>query len=106
VVNLRLPAPLRAFTGGVQEVMVEGETVAEVLAALTTKFPPLRRHLYLDDGALRAYVNVFVNDSDVRALAGLASSVRDGDIITIVPSIAGGDACGLERSTARWVPDQ
>jgi MoaD family protein len=104
MVNVRVPAPLRAFCDGMQEVTVEGETVEHALATLTARFPQLRRHLYLDDGALRAYVNVFVNDSDVRALDGLRSSVRDGDTITIVPSIAGGHQYCPERSAAHWVP--
>jgi adenylyltransferase/sulfurtransferase len=69
---------------------VKAGTVADALSDLVSQHPDLRRHLYTDDGKLRAFVNVYVNDEDVRYLQKEATSVADGDTISIVPSIAGG----------------
>jgi len=71
-------------------VEVPGKTVAEALAGLVSQHPDLRRHLYADDGKLRAFVNVYVNDEDMRYLQKEATALKDGDTISIVPSIAGG----------------
>jgi adenylyltransferase/sulfurtransferase len=69
---------------------VKGSTVAEALTGLVSQHPDLRRHLYTEDGKLRAFVNVYVNDEDVRYLQKEATAVGDADDISIVPSIAGG----------------
>ncbi len=71
---------------------VTGATVAEAMKALLTEHPELRRHLYTEDGKLRAFVNVYVNDEDIRYLQKEETAVKDGDNISIVPSIAGGMA--------------
>ncbi|HUH13925.1 MAG TPA: molybdopterin-synthase adenylyltransferase MoeB [Longimicrobiales bacterium] len=89
-VPLAVPTPLRPFTGDAAEVRVDGSSVGEALADLTRRHPRLRRHLYTDAGALRAYVNVFRNDEDVRALEGEATPLRAGDTLSIVPSVQGG----------------
>jgi len=82
--------PLRPFAGGQSDVEVEGGTVGAALHALTERYPDLRRHLYSDDGKLRAFVNVYVNDEDIRYLEKENTPLGAGDSISIVPSIAGG----------------
>ena len=85
-----IPTPLRPYTGQQDAVEVEGRTVGEILSALTTRYSDLRRHLYADDGKLRHFVNVYVNDDDIRYLEREATSLKSGDVISIVPSVAGG----------------
>ncbi|MBA2303629.1 MAG: molybdopterin-synthase adenylyltransferase MoeB [Acidobacteria bacterium] len=87
-----IPTPLRPFTGQQDAVEVEGGTVAEALAALTDRYTDLRRHLYGEDGQLRHFVNVYVNDDDIRYLQREATALNAGDTISIVPSVAGGAA--------------
>lgn len=87
---VRVPGPLRSLVDGAAEVEVPAGTVAGALETLVLRHPGLRRHLLADDGAVRDYVNVFRNDDDVRYLEGVATPVRPGDTLTIVPSIAGG----------------
>ena len=87
---LRIPAALRDYTGGHAEMAVTGHTVAVALSSLSAAYPQLRRHLYTERGELRNYVNVFVNQDDVRTLNGLETPVREDDTLMIVPSIAGG----------------
>ncbi|MFO7261463.1 MAG: ubiquitin-like small modifier protein 1 [bacterium] len=91
---VRIPAPLRAYAGGREEVEVSGVTVADALRDLASRYPQLRRHLYDDHGRLRAFVNVFLNERDVRDLEGEATRLGPGDTLTIVPSVAGGRAMG------------
>jgi adenylyltransferase/sulfurtransferase len=85
-----IPTPLRAYTGEQDAVEVEGATVGEVLSALTSKHGELRRHLYGDDGQLRHFVNIYVNDDDIRYLDKGATALKAGDVISIIPSVAGG----------------
>lgn len=89
-VTVRIPGPLRDLADGRDAVEVSAGTVAAALDALLGRYPGLRRHLLADDGAVRDYVNLFVEDDDVRYLDGVDTPVRVGDTITIVPSIAGG----------------
>ena len=89
-VKILIPTPLRRFTADTGEVEVEGATVGEALAALTQRFPALQRHLFTDEGALRSFVNLFLNDEDVRYLKQENTPVREGDTLSIIPSIAGG----------------
>jgi molybdopterin/thiamine biosynthesis adenylyltransferase/rhodanese-related sulfurtransferase/molybdopterin converting factor small subunit len=96
-VIVRIPTPLRGYAGGRAEVPVEGRTIGEAMRELTRTCPDLRRHLYTDDGALRNFVNVYVNDEEVRHLDGEHTPLEDTDRITIVPSIAGGrEGSGLD----------
>ena len=88
--KIHIPTPLRQYAGKQPAVEVSGATVGEALSGLVSQHPDLRRHLYNDDGKLRAFVNVYLNDEDVRYLQKDATSVKDGDNISIVPSIAGG----------------
>ncbi len=96
--NISIPTPLRQFTNGQDSVALEGGTVGELLDALTTQFPGLKGHLFNDEGKLRSFVNVYLNDEDIRYLQKTASPVKDGDSITIIPSIAGGVARVAGRS--------
>ena len=88
--KIQIPIPLRQYAGKQPAVEVEAANVGEALAGLVGRHPDLRRHLFAEDGKLRAFVNVYVNDEDVRYLQKDATTVSDGDTISIVPSIAGG----------------
>jgi adenylyltransferase/sulfurtransferase len=85
-----IPTPLRQYTEKQSELDIAGSTVGEVLTTLTTRYADLRKQLYNDAGALRSYVNVYVNDEDIRYLEKSSTPVAAGDTLTIVPSIAGG----------------
>jgi len=85
-----IPTPLRQYAGKHDSVELPGSTVGEVLAALTTQHPDLRKQLFNDEGKLRSFVNVYLNDEDIRYLEKSETPVKDGDIVSIVPSIAGG----------------
>jgi len=87
-----IPTPLRQYVAKQDSVVLGGETVGEVLGALTTQHPGLRPQLYNDAGKLRSFVNVYLNDEDIRYLQKDATPVQDGDTLSIVPSIAGGSA--------------
>ena len=88
--KIHIPTPLRQYVGKQSTVEVNASTVAEAMSALVAAHPELRRHLYTEDGKLRAFVNVYLNDEDIRYLQKEATAVREGDNISIVPSIAGG----------------
>jgi len=87
---LRIPTPLRAYTGGNNEIMVRGSTVGEALNDLVTIYPALRPHLYNGEGVLRPFVNLFLGENNVKDLQGLATPVGDDDRLLLIPSIAGG----------------
>ena len=89
-VTIMIPTPLRQFTGNSDSVSVEGQTVAEALKNLCTKYSALQKHLYMDDGRLRSFVNVYVNDEDIRYMQKEGTLVSPHDTISIIPSIAGG----------------
>jgi molybdopterin converting factor small subunit len=89
-VKVIIPTPLRAYAGKQESVEVEASTVGQALGALTTKHADLKKHLFSDDGKLRSFVNVYVNDEDIRYLEKDQTAVKPGDTISIVPSIAGG----------------
>ena len=90
--KILIPTPLRQFAGKADSVSVDGATVGELLTGLTTQHPELRRHLFNDQGKLRSFVNVYVNDEDIRYLQKDATPVAASDTVSIVPSIAGGSA--------------
>jgi sulfur-carrier protein len=85
-----IPTPLRAYTGKQDTVEVGGATIHEALGGLTTRYPDLRKQLFTDDGKLRSFVNVYLNDEDIRYLDKEQTEVKDADTLSIVPSIAGG----------------
>lgn len=88
--TIRIPTPLRPFTGGSTEVAITGATVAEAMRDLTARHPQLQQHLYGADGELRAFVNIFLDSEDVRHLQGTATPLSAGARLRIVPSVAGG----------------
>src|SRR5512136_1086017 len=85
-----IPTPLRQYTEKKDAVEARGATVSEVLANLTSKYPDLRKQIFTDDGRVRSFVNVYLNDEDIRYLARDATATAEGDTISLVPSIAGG----------------
>jgi len=88
--KIQIPTPLRQYVGKQAAVEVPGATVGEAMSALIERHPDLRKHLYTEDGKLRAFVNLYVNDEDIRYLQKEATALKEGDNISIVPSIAGG----------------
>lgn len=88
--KILIPTPLRQFTGGADTLDLSGATVGEVLSALTTAHPDLKKNLYNDEGKLRSFVNIYVNDEDIRYLSKEATPLAAADTLSIVPSIAGG----------------
>jgi molybdopterin converting factor small subunit len=89
-VNVRIPTILRTYTGGAAEVPAEGATLAEVLADLETRHTGIAARVLDDQGKLRRFVNVYVNDDDVRFEQGLDTATPDGAGISIIPAVAGG----------------
>ncbi|NWF37785.1 MoaD/ThiS family protein [Mariprofundus sp. NF] len=89
-VSVRIPTPLRKLTAGADEVTVDGATVGDVIESLEAAHPGLKERLCDDAGEIRRFVNVYVNDEDVRFLEGRATALKDGDELSIVPAIAGG----------------
>ena len=89
MVNIRIPTPLRPYTGGQNNVAVSGATVGEALVDLTRQHPDLQLHLF-DGQQLRSFVNIYLNKEDVRHLEGEETAVSSNDTLMIIPSIAGG----------------
>src|SRR5918999_5871574 len=89
-VTVSIPTPLRPYTAGRDSVELPGDTVGQVLDGLMATHSGLKRHLLQDDGRLRNFVSLYLNETDIRHLASTATPVRSGDVLTIVPSIAGG----------------
>lgn len=89
-ITVRIPTPLRTLTGGSDEVAIEGGTVSEVLENLEKKHPGLKERLCDEKGNVRRFVNIYANEEDIRFLDNLATKVKDGDSVSIVPAIAGG----------------
>lgn len=87
--TIRIPTPLRPYTGGSSTVTVQGQTVGQALADLTGRYPQLRVQLYEGD-ELRNFVNVYLNKEDIRHMQGAETAVKDDDTLMIIPSIAGG----------------
>ena len=88
-VQVSIPTILRSYTDGAKQVQAEGATLEDLIADLDARHPGLGERL-LDDGALRRFVNVYLNDEDVRFTGGLATTLADGDAVTVLPAVAGG----------------
>jgi len=101
-VTITIPTALRQFTDGSTTLKLEAATAGEALEALAVAHPELRRHLYDDKNNLRSFVNVYLNDEDIRHRSGAATPIRDGDTLMIVPSIAGGAT--VEKDVAASLP--
>jgi len=90
VSTIKIPPVLRSSTGGEKEVAAEGADVGEVLRSLADQHPETQRQLFGEDGSLNRYVNVYLNDEDVRVLGGLDTAVKPEDTLVILPAMAGG----------------
>jgi len=108
--KILIPTPLRQYAGKKSSVEVEAGTVAEALQILSAQNPELHKHLYTDGGQLQAYINVYLNDDDIRYLSGKENTpVQPNDTISLVPSIAGGDravVCTLAVEPRSAVPPE
>ena len=89
-VTVIIPTPLRVYAGKKQSTEVKAGSVGDALTELTAQFAELKKHLFTEDGQLRSFVNVYLNDEDIRYLAKDKTATKDGDTVSIVPSIAGG----------------
>jgi molybdopterin synthase sulfur carrier subunit len=98
-IEVRIPTILRSHTGGAKAVKSAGETLSELLGNLDSSYPGLRARLVTPDGGLHRFVNIYVNDEDVRFLGALDAKLSDGDTVTILPAVAGG-AFGLAAAAA------
>lgn len=90
-VTVRIPTPLRKFTEEKDSVSVSGKTVKEVIENLVKKYPELKPHILDQNGEVRRFVNLFLNDRDIRFLGGVNAEVKDGDQLALIPAIAGGN---------------
>lgn len=88
--KILIPTPLRQYVGGADTVDISATTAGELLSKLTEAHPDLKKQIFNDEGKLRSFVNVYVNDDDIRYLDRNDTAVKDGDTVSIVPSIAGG----------------
>jgi MoaD family protein len=93
-IEVRIPTILRTYTGGQKAVEGAGDTISDLLSDLDAKYPGLRGRLVTEEGGLHRFVNVYVNDEDVRFLGALDAKVNDGDTVTILPAVAGGALAG------------
>jgi molybdopterin synthase sulfur carrier subunit len=91
-ITIEIPTAFRRFTDGAPKVDCSASTVAEALAELTSRFPALSKHVRDDSGQIRQFLNIYLNEEDIRFLGGEACCVKEGDRVLLVPSIAGG--CG------------
>src|SRR5213082_83544 len=104
-VTILIPTPLRPYVGGRDALELEGGSVGELLEQLAGEHVGLKRHLFAEDGRLRSFVNVYVNDRDIRQLAKRETTVKAGDTVSIIPSIAGGaTAVGVGAQHAAPLP--
>ena len=104
--KVMIPTPLRQFTGKQDAVSVPGGTVGEVLDALTARYPDLRKQIFNDEGKVRSFVNVYLNDEDIRYLNKAATDAKDSDTISLVPSIAGGSTLMVPAEPAALSKDE
>ncbi|MBB5870157.1 molybdopterin converting factor small subunit [Allocatelliglobosispora scoriae] len=98
-IDVRIPTILRTYTGGAKAVQGAGDTLADLLTNLDGTYAGIRGRLITDDGGLHRFVNIYVNDEDVRFLGSLDAKLADGDTVTILPAVAGG-ALGLLAAAA------
>jgi molybdopterin synthase sulfur carrier subunit len=88
--EVRIPAPLRRLTNGQNKITAEGKTLQEIIDFLEQNFPSIKSRICDEDGEIRNFVNIYINEEDVRFLNGISSKINDGDEISIVPAVAGG----------------
>ena len=90
--TLKIPTPLRNYTDGQAEISVSGTDVAEAMRDLVEQYPTLKQHLYNGDGEMRAFVNLFLGENNIKDLHGLETPLNEGDTLRLIPSIAGGSS--------------
>ena len=95
MIKVRIPTPLRPLTKGQGEVETTAGSVLDMIEALNTAHPGIKDRLCDDTGELRRFVNIYVNEEDIRFLKGKETSLKDGDEVSIVPAIAGGSSCRI-----------
>jgi molybdopterin converting factor small subunit len=88
--SLRIPTPLRAYTGGQSEVVLQGNTVQAVMQDLAAQYPAIKSHLFNSEDSLRPFVNLFLGEDNIKDLQGLATPLQEQDRLLLIPSIAGG----------------
>ncbi|NWF71580.1 MAG: MoaD/ThiS family protein [Nitrospirae bacterium] len=93
MINVRIPTPLRPLTKGQGEVTAQAKSIAEMIETLNASHPGIKSRLCDETGELRRFVNIYVNEEDIRFLKGKETSLKDGDEVSIVPAIAGGSSC-------------
>ena len=98
-IEVRVPTILRSYTGGAKSVQASGDNLAELLTNLDKSYPGIRARLVTEEGTLHRFVNVYINDEDVRFLGALEAKLSDGDTVTILPAVAGGSV-GLALAPA------
>jgi molybdopterin synthase sulfur carrier subunit len=91
MITVRIPTPLRPMTGGKNEVEIAGNTVAEIIDNLGSAHPGIKERLYDEEGEVRRFINIYVNEEDIRFLTGKDTPLKDGDQVSIIPAIAGGN---------------
>src|SRR4029077_8228182 len=101
-----IPTPLRQYADKKDSVELTGSTVGEVLSALTSQYPDLRKQIFNDEGKLRSFVNVYLNDEDIRYLSKDGTAAKEGDTISLVPSIAGGSTIAAPPSEEALTKDE
>ncbi len=89
-VTVRIPSPLRKLTGGASEIETKADSIANLISTLETTYPGMRERLCDETGTVRRFVNIYVNDEDIRFLTNQNTPLKDGDHVSIVPAIAGG----------------
>ena len=95
MIKVRIPTPLRPLTKGLGEVDAQAHTIVEMIDTLNSAHPGIKDRLCDDTGELRRFVNIYVNEEDIRFLKGKETSLKDGDEVSIVPAIAGGSSCRI-----------
>lgn len=90
MIKVRIPTPLRPMTGGKSEVEIAGNTVSEIIDNLGSAHPGIKERVYDEQGEVRRFINIYVNEEDIRFLTGKETPLKDGDEVSIIPAIAGG----------------
>ncbi len=90
MITVRIPTPLRPMTGGKSEVEVQSVSIADMIDHLGTTYPGIKERLYDEQGEVRRFINIYVNEEDIRFLTGKETPLKDGDEVSIIPAIAGG----------------
>lgn len=90
MITVRIPTPLRPMTGGKSEVEIQSSNIADLIENLGTAYPGIKERLYDEKGEVRRFINIYVNEEDIRFLTGKDTPLKDGDEVSIIPAIAGG----------------